>query len=74
MAILSSDNRQNVRPVVDLKSPQGNAYYLLGYARKLSKQLEINFHLVEQEMTSGDYKNLIKVFDEYFGDFVDLQQ
>lgn len=74
MAILPAENRQEKRPVIDLKGQQGNAFYLLGYAKKLSKQLNLNFALIEEEMTSSDYENLIKVFDDYFGDFVDLQR
>lgn len=74
MAILPAENRQEERPVIDLKGQQGNAFYLIGYAKKLSKQLNLNFALIEEEMTSSDYENLIKVFDDYFGDFVDLQR
>jgi hypothetical protein len=27
---------------------------------------------IREEMMSGDYENLVKVFDSYFGDFVIL--
>jgi hypothetical protein len=59
---------------VDLTSPQGNAYWLIGYAKKLGKQLELDTDKIEKEMTSGDYENLIQVFDSYFGEFVDLER
>ena len=44
---------------VDLKGPQGNAYYLLGIAKKLSKDLNLDWNKVEKEMTSCNYDNLV---------------
>jgi hypothetical protein len=40
---------------IDLRGPQGNAYYLLAVAADLSKKLEMNWPKIEKEMTSGDY-------------------
>jgi hypothetical protein len=61
--------------VIDLTGPQGNAFFLLGYAKKLAKQLD--FEDVEgllDDMQSSDYEHLIQVFDEHFGDFVILER
>jgi hypothetical protein len=57
---------------IDLTGPQGNAFYLLGTASNLAKQLGLNANEIQSEMMSGDYENLIRVFDSYFGDFVIL--
>lgn len=57
---------------IDLSGPDGNAFVLLGYAKGYCKQLGIDFKKVKEEMTSGNYDNLIHVFDKYFGDYVDL--
>lgn len=57
---------------VDLSGPQGNAFYLLGLAKNLSNQLDIDSKVVLDEMRSSDYENLIQVFDRYFGKFVTL--
>ena len=57
---------------IDLTGPQGNAYFLLGTAKNLAKQLELNGSEILDEMRSGDYENLIKVFDHYFGSVVTL--
>jgi hypothetical protein len=66
--------KENVGPIIiDLTGPDGNAYALMGYARKFSKQLGIDSNTVIGEMMSGDYQNLLKVFDGYFGDFVILE-
>lgn len=57
---------------IDLTGAQGNAFYLLGLAKKLSDSMNLNFRKIEAEMTSSDYDNLIKVFDNYFGHLVIL--
>ena len=57
---------------IDLTGPQGNAFFLLGTATKLARQLDLNEYEVLNEMQSGDYENLLQVFDSYFGDFVIL--
>tara|TARA_B110000971_G_C19763509_1_gene387555 strand:+ start:139 stop:354 length:216 start_codon:yes stop_codon:yes gene_type:complete len=57
---------------IDLTGPQGNAFFLLGTASKLCKQLKIDVTPILTDMQSGDYENLVKVFDTNFGDFVTL--
>jgi len=60
--------------VIDLTGPQGNAFYLLGTARDLAVQLDLDWNYIHSEMTSSDYENLVQVFDHYFGDFVILER
>lgn len=57
---------------VDLTGPQGNAFYLLGLASQLSKQLGLDKDEILQEMQTSNYENLVKVFDKHFGKFVIL--
>jgi len=72
MAIIEKQERGKI--TVDLTGPQGNAFWLIGYAKKLGKQLKLDTDKIEEEMTSDDYENLIQVFDKYFGQFVDLER
>ena len=58
--------------VVDLTGPDGNAFALMGLASRLAKQLVIESPTAE--MMSGDYENLLEVFDKHFGDFVILER
>ena len=61
--------------VIDLTGPEGNAFVLLGYAKRYAKQLGKNgveAEAIINEMTSGDYDNLLDVFDREFGDYVTL--
>lgn len=57
---------------LDLTGPDGNAFVLLGIASRLAKQLDLDNKKIHAEMTSGDYENLVNVFDKYFGDYVIL--
>jgi hypothetical protein len=57
---------------VDLTGPQGNAFYLMGLASELSKKMGLDKDEIIAEMMSGDYKNLIKVFDRHFGNLAIL--
>lgn len=60
--------------VIDLTGPDGNAYALMAYATRFAKQLDLDEKVIIKEMTSGDYENLIQVFDRYFGSFVVLER
>jgi hypothetical protein len=71
MAIVKKQPR---RQVIDLSGPQGNAFYLLGTASNLAKQLGLDSKAIREEMMAGDYENLIKVFDRYFGEYIDLER
>ena len=77
MAIKSKDEMPSERSI-DLTGPDGNAFVLLGTAQDLCKQLKdvdpdrYDWDKIKTEMESSDYDNLINVFDEYFGDYVDL--
>lgn len=63
--------------IIDLTGPDGNAFVLMGYARQFARQLgyskEDQDQLLEL-MTSGDYENLLEVFDDHFGSFVILER
>ena len=75
MAILKKDKYK--KQVIDLTGPDGNAYYLLGTAMNLCKQIDLSSSRTEEildELKSSDYENLIKVFDKYFGTIIDLER
>ena len=68
-------DKVNTGPIViDLTGPDGNAFAMMAYARKFARQLEIDSNKVIGEMMSGDYENLVNVFDSYFGDYVILER
>lgn len=57
---------------IDLTGSQGNAFYLLGTAKKLSNQIGLDSKKIIEEMQKSDYENLVQVFDNYFGNLVTL--
>ena len=63
--------------VIDLTGPEGNAFVLLGYAKRYANDLGYSEEEVEdlmKAMQSGDYENLIQVFDDHFGHYVILER
>ena len=60
--------------IIDLTGPDGNAFALMAYADRFARQLGLDSVTIKAEMREGDYENLIKVFDEWFGDFVILER
>jgi len=69
--------RQKSQPseiVIDLTGPEGNAFSLMARATSFAKQLGFDDGQIIEEMQSGDYENLISVFDKYFGDYVILER
>ncbi len=67
---------KNSVPVINLDGPDGNAFALMAYAKLYARDVgyasdEIEYMVAK--MRSGDYKNLVKVFDEYFDGYVVLE-
>jgi hypothetical protein len=60
--------------IIDLTGPDGNAFALMGYAMRFAKQLGKDGKAITNEMMSGNYENLIEVFEREFGDFVILER
>lgn len=63
--------------VIDLDGPDGNAFALMGYATQYAKQLCYDKEDIDkmlEDMQSGDYENLLQVFEKHFGDFIILER
>ena len=67
-------DRIDSTPVIDLTGPDGNAFFLMGRAGQYARQLGLDSNTIINEMKSGDYENLVAVFDRYFGDYVILER
>ena len=57
---------------IDLTGPDGNAFFLLGTAGRLAKQLGLDSKNIQAEMMAGNYEHLVNTFDNHFGEFVTL--
>ena len=60
--------------IIDLQGPQGNAFALMAYADDFLRQMgrRDEFNAMRSEMMSGDYNNLIGIFEKNFGEYVTL--
>tara|TARA_X000001388_G_scaffold63916_1_gene49929 strand:+ start:2226 stop:2441 length:216 start_codon:yes stop_codon:yes gene_type:complete len=68
------EKRESSYTVIDLTGPDGNAFALMAYAKNFGKQLDLDWKSIIEEMRSGDYENLIQVFDKHFGHVVILER
>ncbi|MBT6049878.1 MAG: hypothetical protein HOG49_24025 [Candidatus Scalindua sp.] len=57
---------------IDLTGSEGNAFSLLGRAKRFAGDLGLDVNAIIDEMMSGNYENLVGVFDREFGDYVTL--
>ena len=76
MAIKNIKNRPKPTKIeIDLTGPDGNAFVLMSYARRLGKMLGHDENRIEkiiEEMMLTDYEGLLYTFDREFGAFVTL--
>lgn len=60
---------------IDLTGPDGNAFFLMGTAKRMGREVGMSKEYIDdmlERMTSGDYENLVKIFDDEFGKYVTL--
>lgn len=60
---------------IDLDGPDGNAFALMSIFKNTAKQLDYNDDEIKKfqdEMMSGDYYNLVKIFNDHFGRYFTL--
>jgi len=60
--------------VIDLHGSQGNAFALMGIAEYWLRQMgrTDEFRQMRTDMMSGDYTNLLRIFEKNFSDYVEL--
>ncbi len=74
MAIRSKEDKPGGIEI-DLTGPEGNAFVLLAYAERFSRQLgydKLKTERILDEMRLTDYEGLLYTFDREFGSFVTL--
>ena len=60
---------------IDLTGPDGNAFALMAIFKNTAKQLDYNSDEIKKftdQMMSGDYTNLVKIFNDHFGRYFTL--
>ena len=64
-----------MKQTIELRGPKANAFYLLALAEQYGKALEMEESErkeIREKMMSGDYENLLSVFNENFGHLVEF--
>mgnify|MGYP003122076511 FL=1 len=60
---------------IDLEGPDGNAFALMAIFKNTAKQLDYNDDEIKKfidQMMSGDYTNLVKIFNDHLGSYFTL--
>jgi hypothetical protein len=73
--VIKTISEQITMMEIDLRGPDGNAQALIVYARKIGRTIGLTREEIEdvvREMTKGSYADLIRVFEQNFGDYVIL--
>jgi len=73
--IKSISEKPSVPIEIDLTGPNGNAFVLIGFAKRLGRMLGYDHDRIERitdEMTLTDYEGLLHTFDREFGSFVTM--
>lgn len=58
--------------VLDLSGPDGNAFVILGHAKRLAQIYGLDPNPILEDMMSSDYTHLVQTFDRHFGHCVTL--
>jgi hypothetical protein len=77
--MIKSKNHKESRVEIDLTGSQGNVFYLLGFATKLAKRINLltesdtyDHEEIKLDMMSQDYEHAIDVLEEHFGNYIIL--
>lgn len=60
---------------IDISGPQGNAFAIMSIAECTGRQLnrpEDEIRKINDQMMSGDYTNVLRVFNREYGSVIDL--
>ena len=75
--VMIREKQEHTGPIIiDLIGPDGNAFALMGYAKRFATQLgwKDKGAALINEMMEDDYEHLLEVFDNAFGEFVILER
>lgn len=78
MTIKSIDEKTGTIEI-DLTGPEGNVFYLIGFAKRLAKTLNkrrgapyFDPDEIAKDMRSGDYEHALSVIEKNFGHMVTM--
>lgn len=69
---MSIIENNEVKPVIDLSTPDGNVFSLIGMVTKTFKLMKRDHRSVMNEMMGGDYFNAVFVLERELGGIYDI--
>ena len=54
------------KPKLELAGKDGNAFAILGRAKRVARENDMDWDKIQKEATSGDYDNLLQTMMKYF--------
>lgn len=54
------------KPKLEILGKSGNAFFILGAARKVAKKNNMDWDSISSEAESGDYDHLLRTMMKYF--------
>jgi hypothetical protein len=57
---------QTTKPKLKLTGEDGNAFFILGKARRVALANKMDWEAIKAEATSGDYNDLLATMMKYF--------
>lgn len=74
---ITNENKENVaeqvlrivekkKPVLKLVGQDGNAFMILGLARRVAVKNKMDWEAIQKEAMSGDYDHLLQTMCKYF--------
>lgn len=75
MVIRSKLDKPQRQLEIDLSGPEGNAFVLMGYAKRWGRQLGYSEHRIKciiDEMKLTNYEGLLHTFEREFGHLVTM--
>ena len=71
--IVSREEKVERKFEIDLREPEGNAFYILSLVDSLGKRVGIPIEVrkeIKNVMMMGSYDELLETFDIWFGEYV----
>jgi hypothetical protein len=63
---IEKEQEEKPKPILKLLGEDGNAFFILGKARRVAKKNGLDWEKIKAEATSGDYDNLLATMMKYF--------
>ncbi len=54
------------KPTLEITGHDGNAFVILGKARRVAKENNMDWETIQKEAMSGDYDHLLQTMMKYF--------